>query len=67
MRDVAPTVLALYKNVLALCYTLRLKPKQGAFAAPICKANLQCQLEVFADFFLFAALRLLVEYESQRQ
>jgi hypothetical protein len=30
-------------------------------------ANSQHQSEVFADFFLFAALRLLAEYESQRQ
>jgi hypothetical protein len=54
--------------ILVLRCTLRYKSKQGAFAAPIGEARLiRSAIEVSADFFFFAVLHLLAEYELQQQ
>ncbi len=53
---VAPTALALFGNVITLHPALKGKAQR------ICSAN-----QKFSWVFFFAALRLLVEYESQRQ
>ncbi len=66
MSDVAPILLAETANNFGAAWL----PAFIGEARNICRAyrssraNLQHQQEVFMDFFIFAALRLLAKYES---
>ncbi len=56
------------ETLLELRYTLHLKAKRSDFSGPIGKAReFAAPIISFCGFFLFDALRLLAEYESQRQ
>jgi hypothetical protein len=69
MSDVAPIVLALNRNVIGDTLHAALKGEAGRLRSANRRnaTNSQRQLKVFADFFLFAALRLLAQYELQDQ
>jgi hypothetical protein len=58
MSDVAPTVLALYRNVLGAALHPALKGEVGCLRRTNRQsaANLQDQLEAFTDFFICCAL-----------
>ncbi len=64
-RSASP-VKALYRIVIGATLLPALKGEAGRLrcANRRSAANSQCPLEVFADIFLFAALRLLAENES---
>ncbi len=53
-------------NIIGAAWLTALIGEAGK-RSPHLQANSQRQYEVFADFFMFAALRLLAEYESQHQ